>query len=261
MKAKRSQKDLDLDLDEAVDNQDTHAVRRLLKLGASPNAGDDFRVTVLHRAASKGNVAIMQLLLGRGADPKAVCVRGRSVLMYACAAGRDRAARLLLEHKVDVNRPDSNGWTPLLFAVGGDSLDVVQQIIAHGADVNAAPEGGYESALSFAVSSLRMRIALCLVEAHTQKIPPGAAWMKEALDAFEAGSDLAFIAALRNGGDDASLFRDRIAQRIAQCAEPFLDEYAEFDDGFVDLVMARHMALHVQPGNVMQARGVRTALL
>jgi ankyrin repeat protein len=93
-------------LDLALDEGDLGSVRRLIDLGASPDAPDycDYGVTVaLHRASAAGNVAMVRLLLELGA-------------------------------KVDT--PDGRGWSALLNAKRNRHADVVKVLIKAGADVN-----------------------------------------------------------------------------------------------------------------------------
>lgn len=62
-------------------------VRLMLTQGADPNEQDDDGDTALYYAASKGNTAIVQLLLGAGADPNVSPGRGgMTPLLYAAQA-------------------------------------------------------------------------------------------------------------------------------------------------------------------------------
>lgn len=142
-------------------------VKLLLDRGANPNpnANPTSESSPLLEAATAGDLAIMQLLIGRGADAKAA---GPPALLMAAASlcskcldllaakMPDRAAytgalpdiasladvnavRLMLDHGADVNVFDPLGRTPLMYAAGSDlvPLDVVKMLIERGADVNA----------------------------------------------------------------------------------------------------------------------------
>lgn len=75
----------------AIEIEDVEAVRLLVASGANCNIFSKSKSTAFHTSARKGNVAIMQILLGSGkAEVNAVTSDGKSVLhILAKKAGKD----------------------------------------------------------------------------------------------------------------------------------------------------------------------------
>jgi ankyrin repeat protein len=145
----------------------TPVVKLLLERGANPNpnAHPLAESSPLIEAATAGDAAGMELLLGRGAEVKeagqpalemAVTVRcskclallaakdlGREAYTLAlpniAAYGDLNAVRLMLDRGADVNAVDPLGRTPLMYAAASDllPLDVVKLLVERGADVKA----------------------------------------------------------------------------------------------------------------------------
>lgn len=145
----------------------TPVVKLLLERGANPNpnAHPLAESSPLIEAATAGDAAGMELLLGRGAEVReagqpalemAVTVRcskclallaakdlGREAYTLAlpniAAYGDLNAVRLMLDRGADVNAVDPLGRTPLMYAAASDllPLDVVELLVERGADVKA----------------------------------------------------------------------------------------------------------------------------
>jgi ankyrin repeat protein len=166
----------------------TPVVKLLLERGANPNPNPHpaTESSPLLEAASSGEAASMELLLGRGADAKAV---GQQALTMAVtmqcskciallvAKGLDRkaysstlpdiaflgdvnAVRLMLDHGADVNAVDPLGRTPLMYAAGSDTPapEIVKLLIERGADVNAKDthkQGGDSGLTALDIAKLR----------------------------------------------------------------------------------------------------------
>ncbi|MEY2395920.1 MAG: hypothetical protein QOF94_2265 [Acidobacteriaceae bacterium] len=150
-------------------------VKLLLDHGANPNpnAHPAAESSPLIEAATAGDFASMELLIGRGAEVKASgelalemavgmgCSKCVALLAakdldreaYSAALpniaflGDVNAVKLALDHGADVNAFDPLGRTPLMYAAASDllDLDVVKLLVERGADVNAKDvhkEGG-----------------------------------------------------------------------------------------------------------------------
>lgn len=102
----------------AIDADDSAAVAEALANGAPRNAADSTGSTPLTRAATQGNMQIVQALVEAGAD---------------------------------VNQPDRATYqaTALMVATTNNSVDIAQYLIANGADVDAVDAFG-DSALNWA---------------------------------------------------------------------------------------------------------------
>ena len=74
------------------------------------NKADEDKWTALMRAAGKGHVEIVTLLLERGADVNKKNERNASTaLMRAAMEGHTSVARVLIEHDADITKEDSTG--------------------------------------------------------------------------------------------------------------------------------------------------------
>jgi ankyrin repeat protein len=137
---------------------------KLIRVGADPNATNEYGITPLVLACENGSAAMVgkllfagaqhtepalmtcswtgnpeaiKLLLDRGADPNAKEARqGQTALMWALDQKHLDAARGLIEHGADVNAHSKNGFTPLLFAAKQGDLDTVRMLLKAGAKVN-----------------------------------------------------------------------------------------------------------------------------
>lgn len=86
----------------------------LLDKGADVNIADIRGSTPLHRAASKGVLPIVKLLIERN-DVKINFkdAYGSTPLHLACEEDREQAALLLVEHGADIDAKDRDRQTPL----------------------------------------------------------------------------------------------------------------------------------------------------
>lgn len=87
----------------------------LIENGADINIADKRGATPLHRAASKGNLSIVKLLLEHG-DKLKVNVRdayGNTPLHLACEEDRQEIAKLLVDNGADLEIKNKEEKTPL----------------------------------------------------------------------------------------------------------------------------------------------------
>jgi ankyrin repeat protein len=171
----------DLRLVDAAKNQDTEAIRRLLKQGVpvnasqpdgftalhwaaqwdkaeladllirageKVNAADNYGVTPLSLACTNGSVPMVDMLLKAGANPNAAQVYGETVLMTCARTGALNAVKALLVRGVDVNAKETaDGQTALMWAAAEGHTEVVRALIERGADVHAHSTKGYTALL------------------------------------------------------------------------------------------------------------------
>jgi ankyrin repeat protein len=96
---------------------------------------------VVHVAAARGVVAVLELLLRYGADPNMATAHrfgGRTPLHVAVKAGNLQVASLLLAHNADANVPDAFGKLPLHDAAIAGGTAMVELLLSHGSIVSAA---------------------------------------------------------------------------------------------------------------------------
>jgi len=99
--------------------------------------------TLLHDAALKDHVDVIELLLAHGADVNSLNAQGATALHDAALAGQRAAAEALLAHGATINARDSeSGATPLHRAASWGRRDVVELLLSHGADPRIRDKGG-----------------------------------------------------------------------------------------------------------------------
>ena len=102
--------DVSKDLFSGIESNDLTTVEKAIKAGADVNKPEKNKFTPLGWAASKGNLAIMNLLINAGANINSVAGPfGASALTYdAGGSGSDNpdAVKLLLQHGAKVNFKD-----------------------------------------------------------------------------------------------------------------------------------------------------------
>lgn len=104
-------------------------------------AQDRLGWTALHRAASRGGVEAVQVLLAAGALVEAEDRRGETPLFFS--AGKPlRLAQNLLAGGANPNHRNSLGDTPLFAAADAGAVDLVRLLVEAGADPCARNESG-----------------------------------------------------------------------------------------------------------------------
>ncbi|HEX7176660.1 MAG TPA: ankyrin repeat domain-containing protein [Pyrinomonadaceae bacterium] len=98
----------------------------------------------LARAASRGELAQVRLLLDAGADPRAKDRHGSTALFYAAGAGHYEIARLLLEGGADPEASNVVGMTPHAVATSRGHAQLAALIESH---KTGGRSGGVEGAL------------------------------------------------------------------------------------------------------------------
>jgi uncharacterized protein len=120
------------------------ALEYLLSCGLNANTAAHDKHTALRLAASKGNVAAVQLLLDRGADPALENEQGNNALYEAIRFGHASVVQLLMS--TGLATADSNSSLtamPLLqLAALFRQAAVAQVLLEAGADVNATIHDG-----------------------------------------------------------------------------------------------------------------------
>ncbi len=130
---------------QAVENDQLAAVEAMLRQGASPNVRNEAGLTPLMIASGQGNAAMVKLLLDAGADVFTVEPRaGGSALHKACQGGNVEVVRLLVEAGafLDWVAP-TTGHTPLMDALWFKWPAIVEYLLQKGAGLNLYTHYGF----------------------------------------------------------------------------------------------------------------------
>ena len=112
----------------------------LLARGANPNLPDSASEAPLDTAASRGDEAIVRLLLDKGAEVNRKSKSGTTSLHRTSSTN---IARLLLERGAEANAQDEQGRSPLFGAAERDQRDLLQFLLAQNADTKLASKIGW----------------------------------------------------------------------------------------------------------------------
>jgi ankyrin repeat protein len=125
------------------------AIRAAILAGTPIDARLPQDRTVLHEAAARGALAVVDWLLQHGADVSARDYRQTTPLQLAAGVGASDVVRAMLGHGADATARDTFGGTALhaICAGGGtapvsDRLQVLQALVAAGAELNATDSTG-----------------------------------------------------------------------------------------------------------------------
>ena len=99
------------DLFSAVDEGCSDDVAEALKTTTDVNAKDKFGRTALHKAANKGNIEIVEMIIAKGADVNAKDIKGDTPLHAAAWKENEDLMKLLVENKADPKITNTYGQT------------------------------------------------------------------------------------------------------------------------------------------------------
>jgi len=105
--------------------------------------------TRLILASSKGQSAIVKILILAGVDVNAKDNNNRTALAFAARQGKQDCVNALIAAHADVNEKSCNGMTALMMAAATGNYECVKVLISAGADLNAEDKDG-NTALNYA---------------------------------------------------------------------------------------------------------------
>lgn len=120
---------------EAAERGDAIMVQAELDRGVDVDAAGRSAWTALHRAADRGWVDVLRVLLQHGANSSSKTDTGNDTPLHLAAArGHVDITRELLRGGADYRMQATNGWTPLHAAMFHNHTEVARQLIRAGAD-------------------------------------------------------------------------------------------------------------------------------
>lgn len=128
-----------------------NSARMLLTKGADPNQLVGTHVQrILHRAASKGNFGLMQLLIDSRADVNAEDKNGKRPLHLAAARGFQYICMDLIQAGAKVNAQTQSGKTALHYAAGSGDCATIKTLLSSGASASILDGKGFSPAMEAA---------------------------------------------------------------------------------------------------------------
>ena len=153
----------------AASHGQLEVIEYLIRKGANVNLQNDGE-TILLTAAYQGQSQVLEILIANGADINHKRFRGASALHEAVAnvsgenvTGKIAVLETLLSHGIDIEVADEDGHTALHCAALYGNLVMVKILIINGADVNARNNWG-DNPLDSAASGGYLEIAELLLE-------------------------------------------------------------------------------------------------
>jgi ankyrin repeat protein len=137
----------------AARNGSEDIVERLIGLGADVNAADDSKRTALYYTVNSNDDDVVQILLTHSHGPDLNEQRGDNGITLLCRAaerGRISLVNMLIDNGALHGATDSEGQTPLMCAAQSGNKEIAERLIGLGSDVNAA-DNFRRTALTIAV--------------------------------------------------------------------------------------------------------------
>jgi ankyrin repeat protein len=209
---------------EAAKNQDSEAVRALLKQHLDVNAPEADGTTALHWAAHFGDLDLVEALLKEGANVSALNRYGATPLSEAVRISSGALIEKLLKAGADPNTfTTAQAETVLMKASREGNLDAVKALLDHGAEVNAKENFRGQTALMWAAAEGHAAI-VSMLATHGAELNVRSYDRDTSLPKMAAGTPAAPIA---RGGLTALLFAARQGQ--IDSARALLDAKADIN--------------------------------
>jgi hypothetical protein len=113
-------------------------VEVLLRRGADPNTWLRYGFPIIYFAATKGDAAIVRLLMEGGATADVIYGdNGFSPLICAAFNGHTETVLALIDHGADIESRSNLGVSPLIFAARNGHCETVKLLVVRGADLNS----------------------------------------------------------------------------------------------------------------------------
>ena len=234
---------------QAVRNNDTQQIRRLLKQHADLNATQGDGATALHWAAHLDNVAAANLLIRAGAHVNAANDDGATPLYLACMNHSAPMVERLLAAGADANAKLLNGETALMTCARTGDAKAVKALLVHGAGVNAKESAHNQTALMWAAAQSHPEAVGMLLEFGADVGARSDAYPQTVVgeQTQRAGREKLNYPVLR-GGFTPLLFAARSGD--VESARQLLEKGANANDSLPDGMTALILAAHSGNGKV-----------
>lgn len=119
----------------AVRQDNSSQIKKLLVRGFDPNTTDPAGQTGLHLAVREASIKSALILIDSPAiDVNKLNPQGESALMLASLKGEMELAGMLIAKKADINK---TGWTPLHYAASAGQLELIKLLLENHAYIDA----------------------------------------------------------------------------------------------------------------------------
>ena len=133
----------------------TGCILALIDYRANVNSKDNSGSTILHQAASFGNLDVVSILLAPGAETEIRDNRGRTPLWVAAKRCHNECMLALIGYGADVNVQDDDGITPLHLASAANSIKSLVELLKHDAAVDTRSQSMYSVKFKSNMATLR----------------------------------------------------------------------------------------------------------
>lgn len=148
----------------AVMKNDAATVQFLLDKGASPDRKGSQGRTPLFMAVEKGNIKIAEMLLKKGSDSNTFDNSGKNI-MHVLAASRNsgKSVTAFSGYGININKTDNTGKTPLMTAVSEKRWENIKPLVDAGASFKFTDMNG-KNLLVMAMENKNTALAAYLIE-------------------------------------------------------------------------------------------------
>lgn len=131
----------------AIRSDNIEGFRKLLELGANPNAVYEVEVALMHLAVQSNNDEFLKAALEYKGDPNLVAGSlGYTPLFRAIGSDGEKdilAIKTLMEYGADLDIKSVKGNTAAITAAGVGRFDIVYELLTNGADYSIKNDAGY----------------------------------------------------------------------------------------------------------------------
>jgi|SRR5690554_315590 len=114
----------------------------LNEMDVNPNIADDKNESLLAKAVTKGDWAMVKLLLNKKANPNVFDENGFPLIALLARDGHNELIELFLAHGADIHLCSSNGRTAIYQAAAFNQVSTVELLARKGANINVQDSEG-----------------------------------------------------------------------------------------------------------------------